>query len=50
MAYSYKTRLFKIRVKIGNVEIVAECATVIKDYPVFAIVGGNPAKIIGYLN
>lgn len=35
-------------VKIGNGAIIAMGAVVVKDVPDFAIVGGNPAKIIKY--
>lgn len=35
-------------VKIGKGAIVASGAIVTKDVPNFAIVGGVPAKIIGY--
>lgn len=35
-------------VKINNHSIIAACAVVTKDVPEYAIVGGNPAKIIKY--
>lgn len=35
-------------VKIGNGAIIAMGSVVVKDVPDFAIVGGNPAKIIKY--
>lgn len=35
-------------VKIGNGAIIAMGAVVVKDVPDYAIVGGNPAKIIKY--
>jgi acetyltransferase-like isoleucine patch superfamily enzyme len=38
----------KSGVKIGNGAIVAAQAVVVKDVPDYAIVGGNPAKIIKY--
>lgn len=34
--------------RIGNGAIVGACSVVTKDVPDFAIVGGNPAKIIRY--
>ena len=35
-------------VKISNGSVVASCSVVTKDVPPYAIVGGNPAKIIRY--
>ncbi|WP_338972383.1 CatB-related O-acetyltransferase [Spiroplasma endosymbiont of Panorpa germanica] len=35
-------------VKIGNGAVVAANSTVVKDVPDYAIVGGNPAKLIKY--
>lgn len=35
-------------VKIGEGAIVAACSVVTKDVPSYAIIGGNPAKIIKY--
>ncbi len=37
-------------VKIGTGAIVAMGAIVVKDVPDYAIVGGNPAKILKYRN
>ena len=37
-------------VKIGEGAIVAIGSVVVKDVPPYAIVGGNPAKIIKYRN
>ena len=35
-------------VTIGDGAVVAACAVVVKDVPAYAIVGGNPARIIRY--
>ena len=35
-------------VKIGNGVVIAAKSVVTKDIPAYAIIGGNPAKIIGY--
>ena len=35
-------------IKISNGSVVAACSVVTKDVPPYAIVGGNPAKIIKY--
>lgn len=35
-------------VKISNGAVVAACSVVTKDVPPYAIVGGNPAKVIKY--
>jgi maltose O-acetyltransferase len=35
-------------VKIGEGSIVAACSVITKDIPPFALVGGNPAKILKY--
>jgi acetyltransferase-like isoleucine patch superfamily enzyme len=35
-------------VKIGEGSIVAACSVITKDIPPFAVVGGNPAKILKY--
>lgn len=35
-------------VKIGRGAVIAACAVVTKDIPEYAVVGGNPAKIIKY--
>lgn len=35
-------------VKIGNSSIIATCAVVTRDVPDYAIVGGNPARILKY--
>lgn len=37
-------------INIGNGAIIAIGSVVVKDVPDYAIVGGNPAKIIGYRN
>ena len=37
-------------VKIGKGAVIAACAVVTKDIPAYAVVGGNPAKIIKYRN
>jgi maltose O-acetyltransferase len=33
---------------VGRESIVAACAVVTRDVPPYAIVGGNPARVIGY--
>ena len=35
-------------VTIGDGAVVASCSVVTKDVPPYAIVGGNPAKVIRY--
>lgn len=35
-------------ITIGEGVIIAACSVVTKDVPDYAIIGGNPAKIIGY--
>lgn len=35
-------------VNIGEGAVVAACSCIIKDVPPLALVGGNPAKVIGY--
>lgn len=35
-------------VKIGKGAVIAACSVVVKDIPPYAIVGGNPARIIKY--
>jgi virginiamycin A acetyltransferase len=35
-------------VNIGNGAVIAACSVVCKDVPNYAIVGGNPAKVIKY--
>lgn len=40
--------LLKSNVRIGNGAVIASGSVVVKDVPAYAIVGGNPAKIIKY--
>jgi acetyltransferase-like isoleucine patch superfamily enzyme len=35
-------------IKIGDGAVIAACSLVVKDVPAYAIVGGNPAKVIKY--
>lgn len=35
-------------IKIGNGAIVSACSVVTKDVPAYAVVGGNPAKVLKY--
>ena len=37
-------------VKIGKGVVVADCSVITKDIPDYAVVGGNPARIIKYRN
>lgn len=37
-------------VKIGKGVVVAACSVITKDIPDYAVVGGNPARIIKYRN
>lgn len=37
-------------VKIGKGAVIAACSVVTKDVPDYAVVGGNPAKVIKYRN
>ena len=45
---SLVTRLILPGVTIGEGAVVAAGAVVVKDVPAYAIVGGNPAKLLGY--
>ncbi|MBD2187099.1 acyltransferase [Pseudanabaena sp. FACHB-723] len=45
----FKASIFK-GVHIGKGAVVAACSVVTKDVPPYALVAGNPAKVIRYLN